>query len=133
LFGRSDLFLRLEVIKKIILVILTIIGFMFGIYGLVWSNVIISILALVINTFYSGRFLNYSAINQFLDLIPILFVLVLTFVLVLYFRKTVHFNNYFLDIFSTLLLIIIIIILVSEKIKLSPFVYLKDLFKEYFA
>ena len=53
-YGRTDLFLKLEILKKSILVLCIIIGFQFGIYGLVWSIVIVSLISLVINTYYSG-------------------------------------------------------------------------------
>src|SRR5690606_25512914 len=50
-YGRSDLFLKLEIIKKAITTIGLIIGFQFGILGLVWSSVISNYLALFVNTY----------------------------------------------------------------------------------
>jgi O-antigen/teichoic acid export membrane protein len=70
-YGRSDLFLKLEVIKKIIIVIAILIGYWFGIYGLVWSSVITSYIALLINTHYSAEMINYSQKQQFKDMLPI--------------------------------------------------------------
>lgn len=70
--GRSDLFLRLEVIKKILLSIILVISFSFGIYGLLWGQVIFSFLAFFINTHYSGKFLKYSSLEQLADILPIL-------------------------------------------------------------
>ena len=72
--GRSDLFLKLEVIKKIIIAALIIISFRYGIYGLLYGSVISSILCFFINSYYSGKFINYSAWNQIKDLIPIFFI-----------------------------------------------------------
>lgn len=69
-YGRSELFLKLEVIKKIIIVIGLFIGFQFGIMGLVWSSVICNYLALFINTYYSADMINYSGKRQFLDMLP---------------------------------------------------------------
>jgi O-antigen/teichoic acid export membrane protein len=68
--GRSDLFLKLEVVKKILLVIIILIAFQFGIYGLLYGSVLFSILAFFINTHYSGKFINYTAWQQTKDLIP---------------------------------------------------------------
>ncbi|WP_188049982.1 lipopolysaccharide biosynthesis protein [Flavobacterium sp. GP15] len=68
--GRSDLFLKLEIIKKIIAVIAIGISFQFGIYGLLYGSVLSSILAFFINTHYSGKFLRYSAWEQTKDLLP---------------------------------------------------------------
>lgn len=68
--GRSDLFLRLEIIKKILIVIILICSLPFGIYGLLWGRVIGSVLAFFINTHYTGKFLNYTSWSQILDLLP---------------------------------------------------------------
>ncbi|MDM1466505.1 lipopolysaccharide biosynthesis protein [Myroides odoratimimus] len=69
-YGRSDLFLKLEVVKKIVIVIAIWIGYWFGIYGLVWSSVITSYTALLINTHYSAEMINYSQKQQFKDMLP---------------------------------------------------------------
>jgi O-antigen/teichoic acid export membrane protein len=76
--GRSDLFLKLEVVKKILLVVILYISFQFGIYGLLIGSVIFSILALFINTHYSGKFINYNASQQARDLMPAIFLAVIT-------------------------------------------------------
>lgn len=132
LFGRSDLFLKLEIIKKITVVILIIIGFKFGIYGLVWSNVIGSVLALIINTYYSGQFLNYSTSNQFLDLIPTIFVVACSLIVLYIFGTIINFSNPFFQIITSLPLGLLTILLMSSLIKLSPYIQLKNLIKEYF-
>ncbi|MDR5590582.1 lipopolysaccharide biosynthesis protein [Christiangramia sp. SM2212] len=72
--GRSDLFLKLAIIKKVLVVILVVIGLQFGIYGILWSQVIMSCVAFIINSFYTNKFINYSAFEQIKDLIPIFLV-----------------------------------------------------------
>ena len=69
-YGRSDLFLKLEVIKKIVIIIAIAIGYSFGIYGLVWSSVVTSYIALLINTHYSADMINYTQKQQFKDMVP---------------------------------------------------------------
>lgn len=71
-YGKSDLFLKLEIYKKIILVIGIIISFPFGVIGLVWSSVFTSFIALLINTHYSQNLINYKTTRQLLDMIPTL-------------------------------------------------------------
>jgi O-antigen/teichoic acid export membrane protein len=75
--GRSDLFLKLEIIKKIFFVLVILFSFQFGIYGLLYGGVITSILCFFINTHYSGKFLNYSAWEQTKDLLPIILLSVI--------------------------------------------------------
>ena len=66
--GRSELFLKLEIIKKILGISFTIIFFQFGIMGLIWGFTIMSYIALFINTFYTRKILNYTYKEQFFDL-----------------------------------------------------------------
>ncbi|WP_129594609.1 lipopolysaccharide biosynthesis protein [Seramator thermalis] len=68
--GRSDLFLKLEIIKKIITVLVLLLTFRLGIIGLLWGMVVTSFIALTINCHYSGKFLHYSIWDQFKDLLP---------------------------------------------------------------
>lgn len=77
--GRSDLFLKLEVIKKINTTIAILVGLQFGIFGLLITQVISSYVALFINTYYSAKFLNYSIVEQGADVLK---VLVLSFPMV---------------------------------------------------
>jgi O-antigen/teichoic acid export membrane protein len=70
--GRSDLFLKLEIIKKIIITLSIVAGIQFGIYGLLWGQVISSFLGLFINTWYSARFIGYSVVEQSKDVLEVL-------------------------------------------------------------
>lgn len=70
--GRSDLYLRLAIIKKFITVIAIIIGIQFGIFGLLYAQVIISLVSFFINAYYTDHFINYSAWQQLKDILPIL-------------------------------------------------------------
>ncbi len=88
--GRSDLFLKLEIIKKILLVIIIAFAYQFGIYGLLISSVIFSVFAFFINTHYTNKFINYSIWMQIKDLFPIIFLALISgfFVFILnYFLK----------------------------------------------
>ncbi len=62
--GRSDLSLRLEVIKKIMIGLAIVIGIQFGIYGLLIGEVVAAYINLGINTYYSERFVGYSLMDQ---------------------------------------------------------------------
>lgn len=72
--GRSDLFLKLEIIKKVNITIAIFVGIQFGIYGLMIGMVISSYVALVINTYYTSEFLNYSILEQGWDVVKVFFL-----------------------------------------------------------
>lgn len=74
--GRSDLFLKLEIIKKAVLTLFIVLSLLFGlgIIGLIVAAVVNSFIALLINTHYSAREINYSMKDQMKDLLPIFLI-----------------------------------------------------------
>ena len=73
--GRSDLFLKLEIIKKIIgaLSIVFVMFFGLGILGLLWAMVFTNLIGFFINSYYSKELINYSSFQQIKDIVPIFF------------------------------------------------------------
>jgi teichuronic acid exporter len=92
--GRSDLFLKLEVIKKVILVLIIVISIFYGFTSLLIGYVIASILALFINTYYAGSMIDYTMKQQLLDILPI-FVISICMGLVVFFVNSnlIAYNN----------------------------------------
>ncbi len=72
--GRSDLYLKLEIIKKSLTLIGIFIAYPFGIMALIWSQVILNVISFFINSYYSGRFINYSVWSQLRDISSIFVV-----------------------------------------------------------
>lgn len=68
--GRSELILRMEILKKIVGIILIASTIWFGIEALCYGMVLNSVIALIINTHYTGRFLNMGLIAQLKDILP---------------------------------------------------------------
>ena len=68
--GRSDLFLGLEVIKKIITLAPLFIGAFIGIMPMLLTNMVVGIIAYFLNSHYSGRLLGYSSWMQLRDIAP---------------------------------------------------------------
>lgn len=68
--GRSDLFLKLEVLKKILIVITLLVTIPLGIIAMLLGQVVISILAFFINSHYTGKYINYTALQQLADVFP---------------------------------------------------------------
>lgn len=66
--GRSDLFLKLEVIKQFLNVLMIVICFRWGVYGLVWGSVALNVVCYYINTFYSKKMISYGMREQLKDL-----------------------------------------------------------------
>lgn len=81
--GRSDLFLRLEIIKKILGVSVLCITAPFGLVVMCYGQIFNSIVALAINTYYTGRLINVGFLRQMRDLLPTLVLCLTMFALIL--------------------------------------------------
>lgn len=68
--GRSDLFLKLEIIKKCVAIIPITLGIFVGIYWMIWGSVFTGMFAYYLNSYYSSKFLGYSILTQIKDILP---------------------------------------------------------------
>jgi len=68
--GKGRLFFRLEVVKKMILCGSLLVGFQFGIFGILISLLIYWLITLGIDVYFSGKVSEYSWLQQIIDLIP---------------------------------------------------------------
>lgn len=82
--GRTDLYLRLEIIKKIVAFITISIALLVGVTleGLLWVLFINAVLGYIINVHYSKVFIGYGYIDQIKDISPITIVSIMMGVLV---------------------------------------------------
>lgn len=85
--GRSDLFLKLEVIKKIIGVCAIGLTLPFGILPLILSLTITSVFFTFLNSFFSGRLINYSLASQLVDISKIFVSGIFSFVIIYFFSN----------------------------------------------
>lgn len=69
--GRSDLFLKLEIIKKVIITVILIITVPMGIVAMCIGMVVTSYLALVVNSYYTAKLSSISQAKQLFALLPI--------------------------------------------------------------
>lgn len=70
--GRSDLFLKLEVWKKIIGVLIMCITIPFGLLAICYGMLFLSAIAIFINSYYTGKYLQLGVTKQLKIFFPIL-------------------------------------------------------------
>lgn len=70
--GRSDLFLRLEIIKKAIAVLILCVTIPMGLIAMCVGQILSSLIALIINTNYTGKLIQVGFLRQMRDLLPTL-------------------------------------------------------------
>ena len=68
--GRSDLFLKLEIVKKIIAVGPLLLGIFIDIDWMLWGSLATSIIAYFLNARYSGTLIGYPIRAQIKDILP---------------------------------------------------------------
>jgi O-antigen/teichoic acid export membrane protein len=91
--GRSDLFLRLEIIKKVLIVINIVVTWRWGISAMIYGMIAVSLISYYLNSYYSGVLLGYSLWEQLRDLFSSLIIAVLMG-LVIYMAGLLPFPNY---------------------------------------
>lgn len=92
-FGRTDLFFKLEVVKVFIISICVFLGLKFGIYGLLFLSVFSSYISLYVNTYYSGVFFGYSFREQVFDMFPILLISLFTSFFMYFLNQYLEYNS----------------------------------------
>ncbi len=68
--GRSDIFLRLEILKKIIGIIILIVTLPYGLYVMMIGSCVSSLINSFLNAFPNKRLLDYSYLEQIRDVLP---------------------------------------------------------------
>ena len=126
--GRRDLFLKLEIAKKIVGMIVLLSTMWFGVLVMAYSLLFTSICSQIINAWPNKKLLNYGYLEQLKDILPGIALAVVMGALVYLFN--------FLPVAEWLKLVIqipsgmIIYILGSVLFKLESFEYLKNTIKE---
>lgn len=75
--GRSDLFLKLEIIKKIWGVFILVVTVPFGLLVMCYSMLLSVVVGLFINTYYIGKFLDIGFVRHIKEVFPILIICLL--------------------------------------------------------
>ena len=115
--GRSDIFLKLEIIKKCVTVLNILITLPFGIYAMAIGQVIQGFISTFINAYPNKKLMGYSYFEQWKDLMP-------SFVLSVMMAGIVWTMN-FISITPLLLLIIQIIVGIIVYVVLAKLFKLK--------
>jgi teichuronic acid exporter len=68
--GKSNIFFRLEVIKKVLIVLNIIITWHLGISAMIYGMIVTSVISYYLNSYYNKKLINYGILEQLFDLIP---------------------------------------------------------------
>lgn len=128
--GRSDLFLKLEIIKKIVAVGPVLLGIFVSIKWMLWGSLLAGVFAYYLNSYYSGRMIGYPMFSQIKDILPSLGIAAVMAVPVYLISL--------LELSSILILLLqlcigaAIVIFLSELFKLQEYLELKSIVLGFF-
>lgn len=127
--GRSDLFLKLEIIKKILAVPIIVIGIFFGIKMMIAGMMVNTLIAYYLNSYWSGRFIGYSFKEQVGDILPSFGLALLMAVGVFVIGLILPFNYLWLLIIQTLAGATFILVF-CELTRFTDYLFVKELVLE---
>ena len=125
--GRSDYFLKLEIIKKIIGIGLLLGAMWISVQAIVISLLIANLLSLIINTYPNKKILGYGILEQMKDLLPALLLSGIMF-------GVTYFIYYmdgagFMTLVKQVLIGVVVYFTLAALFKVEPFVYIVNFFK----
>lgn len=126
--GRSDLFLKLEIVKKVLAVPVLIVGIIWGIKIMILGMWIDAIIAYYLNSYYSGKLIKYPLREQLIDIMP-------SFILAITMGFVVFVAGWFLPLGYAVKLIIqialgaVIVFGISEILKFDAYLDIKNIVK----
>lgn len=123
--GRSDIFLYLEIIKKLLGIVPLVIGVFYNIYWMLVASIINGIIALFLNTYYTGKRLGYTTWMQIKDIFRDYFIAVMAALLV-YFIKYLSLS-FWIILPLQFILFFSFVYIVCESIKLEEYTELKNI------
>lgn len=124
--GRSDLFLRLEIIKKILAIPVIIIGIIYGIKIMILGMLINTIIAYYLNSFWSGKLIGYSSFEQVKDILPS-FLLAFTVAAIVYIiGNIIELSNIWI-LSVQIITGAVLTFIIAEIFKINSYLYLKEI------
>lgn len=127
--GRSDIFLKLEIIKKIIGLSIILITYRYSPFAMAVGVLVSGVISSFINAYPNKKLLNYSYFEQLRDIYPAFF-LALVMGILIYFINYIKISNILILVLQIILGMIIYIIL-SYVTKNETFIYLFNIIKGY--
>jgi len=129
--GRSDLFFRVEIIKKVVGISILLMTMQISVIAMAIGTIFSSLIALVINTYYTKKLLSYGLIQQLKDLNDIIAISFISCIPA--FIISLKFYNNIIALVISIMLAIVIYIALSKIFKIGEFLEMTNMIKSKFA
>lgn len=128
--GRTDIFLKLEIVKKFIAAGPICMGIFINIYWMLIGSIIVGVIAFFLNSYYTGKSLGYNSWMQLKDVAPSYTVAIMV-AFPVYFVKYLPISNWII-LPLQITVGICVFFLVCENSKLPEYFELKEIVAGYF-
>lgn len=127
--GRSDIYLRLEIIKKIVGVLLLLSTMWISVKAMAYSLLVSNITSQIINSWPNRKLLTYSYLEQLKDILP---QIILSVVMggIVYLLGLIYVNDY-VTLFLQIVCGIVIYLLGSKILKINSYQYVIQIAEKY--
>lgn len=123
--GRSDIFLYLEIVKKIIAIGPLCIGIFFDIYWMLIGSIVTGFICFFLNSYYTGKKLGYSSWKQLKDVAPS-YGVALVIALAVYFLKYLPLSHWIV-LPMQIAVGILVFFALCETTKLNEYIEIKNI------
>jgi hypothetical protein len=128
-YGKSRLFLNLQIVSKLLTIPAIMVGIFFGIKAMIIGMIAAGAIEYFMKAYYSGKIAGYPVKNQIKDLLPSAF-------LALFIGATLSLILYLVDMSPIIILIAQIVtgigltILISHLFKIPEYIFIKSIVRE---
>lgn len=127
--GRSDIFLILEIIKKVIAIGPICLGIFVNIYWMLIGGIIAGVISFFLNSYYTGKSIGYSSWMQLKDIAPSYGVAIVIGLSVFFLKQMPL--SYWAILPIQIVFGIIVFFVVCETTKMVEYLELKGIIKDY--
>ena len=127
--GRTDIYLYIEVVKKVIAVIPICLGIFVNIYWMLLGTIITGIIAFFLNSYYTGKKLGYSSWMQIKDVTPS-YVVAFIVAFSVYFFKYLPISNWIILPIQFIVGMIVFFV-ICESTQMEEYIEVKEMAKKY--
>ena len=127
--GRSDIFLRLEIVKKTVSIAILLLTMQFGVIAIALSGLIYSVIAAMFNSAPNKKLLGYSYMEQIKDILPS-FMIALLMGAVVYPISLISMPTIVI-LFAQVLIGVSVYMVLSVLLKLESFYYILNTIKQF--
>ncbi len=129
--GRSDLFLGLEIVKKLVGVFPLCIGAFVGIFPMLYATVITTCISYFLNSHFPGKLLGYGSMKQLRDIAPSFFLTIVVAIVVYCFKYLPI--SYWLVLPMQLVIGLGLLVVLSRMMKMEEYYEIITILKSYIS